>query len=269
MKAIESFDGNKIYYSEEGHGDICLLFIHGLGANRKVWKHQKTLSSKYKLVFIDLAGHGKSDRTREVYTMQSFAKDVKAVVNKLIFRKLFLIGWSMGGAVMLEAEKLVSDHVIGLIGVDTLNTISSLGPSVYIKMDATQITQFLKSFSENFTESMTNLYKSFIPENTAVSDVTNLLSDIQDLDPRAMLSTFEELFKWDFRDLINEIKTPVRCIMAGEYYDTGELREEYEKHFKAVFMENVKHMLFWEEPSKFNNLLEEQIQLILGSKPNF
>ncbi|MHA1993248.1 MAG: alpha/beta fold hydrolase [Candidatus Hodarchaeales archaeon] len=73
------------------------MFIHGLGGNIKVWKQQKSLSLKYKLVFIDLAGHGKSGKDREVYTMQSFAKDVKTVVNKFVFRKLFLIGCSMGG----------------------------------------------------------------------------------------------------------------------------------------------------------------------------
>ncbi|MFX0053241.1 MAG: alpha/beta fold hydrolase [Candidatus Hermodarchaeota archaeon] len=262
MQSIKSYDGVKICYSEIGHGDICLIFIHGLGGNMKVWKQQKSFSSKYKLVFIDLAGHGKSSKDREVYTMQSFAQDVKAVVNKFDFQKLFLIGWSMGGPVMLEVEKLISDQVTGLIGVDTFAWEG------FLKKDDTWITQFLKPFRENFTDSMIDFYKSFIPANMEASEVTNLLADIQDLDPRAILSTWEELCKWDFRDIITEIKTPIRCILAKQNYNMGEAGKEFEKHCKAVYMENVDHMLFWEEPSKFNILLEKQIQQILELKPN-
>lgn len=260
MQSVESFDGVKIYYNEVGHGEICLVFIHGLGGNMKVWKQQKSFSSKYKLVFIDLAGHGKSGKDREVYTIQSFAEDVKTVVNRLVFQKLFLIGWSMGGPVMLEVEKLISDLVTGLIGVDTLAS------SGFYKMDDAQITQYLKPFRENFIETMTNFYKSFIPANMEASEVTNLLADIQDLDPPAILSTWEELLKWDVRDTVAEIKTPIRCIMAEQDYNTGEGRQEFDKHFKAVFIENVDHMLFWEDSRKFNEILEKQIQQILEIK---
>ncbi len=165
-----------------------------------------------------------------------------------------------GGPVMLEAEKLISDMVTGLIGVDTLAWEG------FLKMDDTQITQFLKPFRENFIESMTNFYKSFIPANMESSEVKNLLADIQDLDPRAILSSWEELCKWDFREVVTEIKTPIRCIQTKQDYNTGEGRQEFDKHFKAVYMENVNHMLFWEEPRKFNELLEKQIQQILEIK---
>ncbi len=263
MQFVESFDGVKICYDELGHGDICLIFIHGLGGNIKMWKHQKSLSSKYKLVFIDLAGHGKSGKDREVYTIQSFAQDVKAVVNQCVFPKFFLIGWSMGGMVMLETEKLISDLVTGLIGVDTLAWEG------YLKMDDTRITQFLKPFRENFTESMINLYKTWIPANMEEYEATDFLADIQDLDRRSILSSWEQFCKWDYRDVVTKIKTPIRCIQTKQEYNLGEGRQEFDKHFKAVYMENVNHLLFLEEPRRFNELLEQQIQQILEIKPKF
>ncbi|MHA1993247.1 MAG: hypothetical protein ACW97Z_01775 [Candidatus Hodarchaeales archaeon] len=73
---------------------------------------------------------------------------------------------------MLEAEKIMPDLVSGLIGVDTLAW------EAFLKRDDAQITQFLKPFRENFTESMINFYKSFIPVNMEPSEVTNLLADI-------------------------------------------------------------------------------------------
>ncbi|MFQ5980038.1 MAG: alpha/beta fold hydrolase [Candidatus Heimdallarchaeota archaeon] len=269
LNFVASFDGERIHYSAEGQHEICLLFVHGWGGYIDVWKHQKALASKYKLVFVDLAGHGKSTKARESFTMQSYAKDLKALVRELNLTNIILIGWSLGGAVMLEAERLFRDRIIGLVGIDTLelkgDEYAADYSSVYFKRNPEEIARYLNHFSSDFPESFLNFYKSFLTDKMDSNDVTELLATIKESDQRVMLSALEELMKWDLRKPLKELQKPLRLIMAGEEsYNAPSIRNEFEKFFSAVvFMENVKHMLFWEEPIKFNELLEEQIQQML------
>lgn len=266
---VESFDGERIHYRMEGQGEICLFFVHGWGAYLDVWKHQLALSAKYQLLFIDLAGHGQSTTGRERYTIQAYAQDLHAVVQTLNLTKIILIGWSLGGAVILEAERLLREQLIGLVGIDTLELRSDESAesesSVYFQWPPEARARWLTYFGTNFPEPFLNFYKSFLTAKMNSKDVADLLATIKDNDQRALLGAFEELMKWDLRKPLTGLQTPLRLIMAGEEnYNAPSIRAEFDKYFSAVvFMENVQHLLFWEEPDKFNELLEEQIQQLL------
>jgi pimeloyl-ACP methyl ester carboxylesterase len=264
---IESVDKIKIHYTTEGNNNddnVSLVFIHGWGGYLDIWKYQKVLDKKFKLVFIDLAGHGKSDKTRKNLTMQLFAEDVKLVIENLNLKKIIIIGWSMGGAIMLETAKLLPQKVIGLIGIDCLERKSEIAnPSTWIRRDDEFISQIKQYFSDNFQEKFTNFYKSFLTEKISSNDISELIKNIEKSDQQSILSCSENMLKWDYRDIINDIKIPIRCIMAGNYYKSMERKEEA-IDFPAIFMDDVKHMMFWEEPEKFNGILEDQIQRILG-----
>lgn len=122
MPEVKSIDGVGIFYEEIGEGDITLVLIGGLGAptGRVCWKHQLELAEEYKLILIDIAGHGRSDKNREKYTMELYGQDVKAVIEKLDLENIIIVGWSLGGAVILEAEVLLSGRILGLIPIDSL-----------------------------------------------------------------------------------------------------------------------------------------------------
>ncbi len=62
------------------------------GVTLDYWKFQNLLAKKYKLVKIDVAGIGKSGRTRKEYTYPSLAEDVKAVIEKEQLDKVIILG---------------------------------------------------------------------------------------------------------------------------------------------------------------------------------
>jgi pimeloyl-ACP methyl ester carboxylesterase len=74
MPYISSSDNTQIYYDVLGEKPIVLVFVGGLGAptGKVGWKYQLSFSSKYKIVLIDLAGHGKSQTNRENYTLWNY-----------------------------------------------------------------------------------------------------------------------------------------------------------------------------------------------------
>lgn len=108
------FRGEKIYYKDSGKGRVIVL-IHGFLGSKEIWKFiQENLSKGFRVISIDLPGHGKSNCYGYVHTMELLAKSVKCVMDGLKLKKYILIGHSMGGYVALAFSELFPDNLKGL-----------------------------------------------------------------------------------------------------------------------------------------------------------
>src|SRR5438093_886209 len=62
---VRSADGLSIAYEVRGKGDTALIFLHGWCGDREYWKHQvNAFAGEYRIVALDLAGHGESGKDR-------------------------------------------------------------------------------------------------------------------------------------------------------------------------------------------------------------
>ncbi|MEI7492150.1 MAG: alpha/beta hydrolase [Bacteroidota bacterium] len=96
-----TYKRKEIYYTDHGKGDPIVL-LHGFTEDLRIWKQfSARLSKNYRVVCIDLPGHGKSECLSEVHTMEILADSVSAVIKHLKLKKSLLIGHSMGGYVSL------------------------------------------------------------------------------------------------------------------------------------------------------------------------
>lgn len=126
---VPSADGVPIQYDARGSGDPALVLVHGWTNSRGIWgEHLHTLSDKYRVVALDLAGHGSSGAERGEWTMGAFGDDVKAVVDALDLQRVVLVGFSMGGVVVLEAAQRLGDRVAGIVFVDTFHDVAPVRP---------------------------------------------------------------------------------------------------------------------------------------------
>lgn len=90
-----------LYYEVKGEG-APLVLLHGYLENLKMWNHPgNKLSESYKIITIDLPGHGKSKVYGETHTMEFMAEKVKEVLDVLNIHKTAMVGHSMGGYVTL------------------------------------------------------------------------------------------------------------------------------------------------------------------------
>jgi len=113
MPFLETADTVAIHYEEEGSG-FPLVFVHGWAMSGEVWTFQKPLAERFRLITVDLRGHGKSS-TATGYAFADFAADLAALCDHLGLERFALAGWSLGAQVALEAVPLLGDRVAALV----------------------------------------------------------------------------------------------------------------------------------------------------------
>src|SRR5262249_17784841 len=81
-----------IVYEVRGKGDTALVFLHGWCSDRASWKHQvDAFAGDYRVVAIDLGGHGESGKDRKQWSVTGLAGDVEAVVKELGLKRVVLV----------------------------------------------------------------------------------------------------------------------------------------------------------------------------------
>jgi len=123
----------EMFYVESGQGEPLVL-IHGLGGDHKEWIMQvPVFSRKFRVIALDLRGHGESQKVGEEYSLPMFAKDVVGLLDKLKIDKAYFCGVSMGGAVALQIALNYPERVKKLVLVDTAARISEQSARVVSK----------------------------------------------------------------------------------------------------------------------------------------
>lgn len=116
MKSMDYYilyNGGKIYYSDSGKGQIVVL-IHGYLETSEIWADfARKLAASYRVISVDLPGHGTSKVYGECHTMEFMAGAVKGLLDNLDIRRVFLVGHSMGGYVTLAFAELYPEMLTG------------------------------------------------------------------------------------------------------------------------------------------------------------
>ena len=114
MKQL-NFKNTKVSFTDEGKGTAVVL-LHGFLENKTMWNtFIPELIQKYRVITIDLLGHGETDCLGYVHSMEDQADMVHAVLHELKVRKAVLVGHSMGGYVALAFAELYPDNVKGIV----------------------------------------------------------------------------------------------------------------------------------------------------------
>lgn len=112
-------NGLKLSYQIYGTG-IPIIFIHGYGTKKEVWKPQiKDISRKYQAITFDLRGTGESDRPDIPYTMKMLAEDIRGLMNVLGIKKAHIVGRSFGGMIAQHLALMYPTIVDKLILIAT------------------------------------------------------------------------------------------------------------------------------------------------------
>ena len=119
------YKNTKISYSDSGKGNAVVL-LHGFLENQTMWQDLvPELSKKFRIITIDLLGHGQTECMGYVHSMEDNATIVQAVLSKLRIRKAIFVGHSMGGYVALAFAELYPENVKGLVLLNSTSKADS------------------------------------------------------------------------------------------------------------------------------------------------
>lgn len=120
-----TYKNTKISYSDTGKGTAIVL-LHGFLENSHIWDFFiSEWSKKYRIIAIDLLGHGESECLGYIHPMEDQADMVHEVLSELRIRKAIFAGHSMGGYVALAYAELYPENVKGLALINSTSRADS------------------------------------------------------------------------------------------------------------------------------------------------
>src|SRR5258708_20520740 len=108
IHSIQGGGGVRLHVREWGTASgSSILFIHGWSQNHLCWskQYESELATSYRLVALDLRGHGMSEPPREAsayHNPQLWANDIAAVMKELHLERPMLFGWSYAGFIICD-----------------------------------------------------------------------------------------------------------------------------------------------------------------------
>jgi len=257
VDSVASADGVMIHYEVSGDGEPTLVFVHGWSCDRSYWKNQvDEFDDTYRVISVDLGGHGTSGLGREDWTLDAFGTDVVSVVNKINPDKVILIGHSMGGGVIIHAAHQLSGRVVGLIGVDTYQEFSSGAPPELIA-------SIMAPFRADFAAGMDDFVRAMFPKSADSTLVNRIAADMSAAPPEIAINAVENYFNDNTVEMLKRVRVPIRAINSDLWPTDLENNQKISASFEMKLMPGVGHFVMLEDPVTFNRLLHETLDEIV------
>lgn len=239
-------------------GSRAIIFVHGFPFDRNLWEEQvKALKNKYYCVAYDVRGLGGSEVDDGQFTMEKFADDLAMIVSDLNLVKPVICGMSMGGYICLRAVEKYSEHIGGLILIDT----KSEADSDQIKLKRSEAMENINingpaAFVENF---IPPLFAGFtLKQNPSLPK--KIIRRAKKASAAGIKgSLIAMLSRTDTTGNLKKIKMPVLVICGEEdKLTTPEVMKSMAgkiKNHKFVLIKKAGHMAPVENPKEVNKVI--------------
>jgi pimeloyl-ACP methyl ester carboxylesterase len=144
---------------EYGQRGEAIIFLHFSGANLMMWQRIiPCFQARYRLILVDLRGHGKSDKPQTGYHMDDMARDVLGVMGHLHLERAHVVGSSLGAEVGLSMAANYPEQVGSLVCDGALS--SEYGPYGTWEGSETEFQEQVTRQLEKMRETPDTLYPS-------------------------------------------------------------------------------------------------------------
>ncbi|MBI2959859.1 MAG: alpha/beta fold hydrolase [Betaproteobacteria bacterium] len=237
-----------LHYKSFGLQDAAaptLVFVHGMGGGHWVWRHQTSVLAKWRLIAVDLAGHGASAPPvpRRVH---EHVPSLLALADSLSVKRAIWCGHSLGGAVAMELALQCPDRAGALVLVGAPPEFDVPPERMHLVRH-----QPLEARSD----------RRWLPwsDATAAEVRAAYASAGPAAPPEVVLSDLEALARFKITGLLPDIACPVLVITGAEdrYIDKIRLEQKYLRSARYHEIDKAGHLVMWEQPEATNRLIEE------------
>ena len=247
-------DGVPLAFDVHGALEPAVALIHGWSCDRSYWAAQvEPLAGEFRLITLDLGGHGESGTGRSCWTVESFGRDVAAVVEAVGPRQVMLVGHSMGGTVAVAAAHLLGKRVSGLVLVDSYRRFGS-------PRSPQEIEQILGPFRRNFKEATDSYVRGMFPANADEVLVQRVAGGMAEAPADIAVPALESSMTYGrtITEAVEGIETPITALNADLPPNDP---ESMRRHGVDVrIMAGVGHFPMMEQPAEFTALLRQTLR---------
>ena len=242
-----------LHHRVDGEGDPVVL-LHSIGLDSSFWDVIATdLADSYRVVRVDLRGHGRSPVPPRPWRMADLAGDVHRTLSELGLAPAHVVGQSFGG---LVAQALVLDHpgdVRSVVLSGTSCTTSPDAREIFLGRAAAARSGGMEAVAQPAIDRW--FTPSFMDDPVVARARARLLAD----DPEAWARTFEAIAGHDTLGRLPEVRVP--CLVVTGDADVATPPHFAEEMAAAVpgaelcILSGVPHMGPFERPDLFVPLL--------------
>ncbi len=268
MKALHQSTTSGMAYRDEGHGRPILL-IHGWGVSAAMFAAQtESLAAHFRVVAVDLRGHGQSVPYTDGMRFGQFADDVAALISELGLEDVCLVGWSMGAMVAWDLLlRYPQASVAGLVTIDMVPRLLNKRGWPHGLRDGEDTRVFDRN-TELMLSNWAAYVDLFVPKIFAAQPAAATQPAISSTHAVALGNRAEDMARiWgcmagqDFRAELSRIKLPTLVISGKQSQLYSEaagawLCRQMPAARQLVFV-NSGHAPHMEEPELFNRQLSE------------
>lgn len=249
-------NNTNLYYEVSGDGQ-ALVFIHGLGSSSRDWESQvPDFSKSYRVVTLDLRGHGQSEKPAGPYSLPMFAQDLAGLLQGLGIKSAHLVGVSLGGGVAFQFA------VDCPAMVKTLTIVNS-GPALGgTPAQAQQEIERRVGIVEQLGMRAMGqaLSPALFPKPEQASLRETFVERWAENDPQAYIAATRSMLGWDVTDRLGSIGCPALIVSSDQDYSPVAMKEAYVRlmpHAQLVVIADAHHAVPIEKPREFNQVLAQ------------
>lgn len=249
---------------ETGNGQ-ALVFIHGFCESKDIWKDiQEELSLNYRVISVDLPGHGLSLMEKEELSMEYFADKVKELLDTMDIPTCVMVGHSLGGYVSLAFAEKYPERLSGF----GLFHSTAYEDSEEKKKNRNRTIEFIEkhgmdAFADSF---VAPLFYHGNRENLE-TEIENMKNICRSTDPKAVIATTKAMRDRKERiDILKKIQIPVLFVIGKDDnalpLDKSMEQSSMPAHYQVCLLEKTGHMGMFEKKQESINCLKGFLEMV-------
>jgi pimeloyl-ACP methyl ester carboxylesterase len=227
-----------------------ILFIHGAGGSQFVWSCQKNFFEKeFSPVLIELPGHGGSEGDGED-EVAKYAGIVNAFLGAMDLERIFLVGHSMGGAIVQTMALTRPEGIEGII-------LAGTGARLRV------LPMILDGIRNRFEETIRGITRFAYSGKAPPEVIERGILELMKCRPEVLYGDFRACDQFDLSNEVRRIELPALIICGSEDELTPVKYSQYLqgqiKGSRLEILPGAGHMVMMESPEAFNERIREFI----------
>ena len=239
-----------------------IVFIHGFSQCGLAWSRQmkSDLATDFRLVALDIRGHGRSEKPREGYAHSKlWADDVNATIEALNLDRPILSAWSYGPLIILDYIRHYGEDRIS--GVNLVGGVTKLGSddalSVLTPEFLSLVPGFFSTDAVESVKSLEALLRLCFAQEISAEDLYLMLGYNVSVPPYVRQALFSRSIDND--DLLPSIRKPVLITHGTDdaIVKPAAVSQHVARlaHAQVHTIANTGHAPFWDDAAAFNRRL--------------